>query len=76
MNRWPPKHEISSSPDSQTSDSDRAHIATELHRAVQEVAAKERDLHRAVREAAEMERGLRRRIMMSGRKGGASKGQE
>lgn len=76
MNRWPPKHEISSSPDSQTSDSDRAHIATELHRAVQEVAAKERDLHRAVREAAEMERGLRRRVMMSGRKGGASKGQE
>jgi hypothetical protein len=41
---------------------------------VQEVAAKERDLHRAVREAAEMERGLRRRVMMSGRKGGVSRG--
>ena len=74
MNRWPPEHDISSSPESQTSDSDPAHIATELHRAVQEVAAKERDLHRAVREAAEMERGLRRRVMMSGRKGGVSRG--
>lgn len=76
MNRWPPEHDISSSPESQTSDSDQAHIATELHRAVQEVAAKERDLHRAVREAAEMERGLRRRVMMSGRKNCVSKGQE
>ncbi|KAM0702398.1 hypothetical protein Q7P35_011308 [Cladosporium inversicolor] len=75
MNRWPPEHEVSSSPESQTSESDQAHIATELHRAVQEVAAKERDLHRAVREAAEMERGLRRRGMMQKRKSGV-KGKE
>lgn len=74
MNRWPAEHDVSSSPESRTSDSDQAHIATELHRAVQEVAAKERDLHRAVREAAEIERGLRRRVMMQGRKGGVSKG--
>ena len=77
MNRWPPEHEISSSPESQTSESDQAHIATELHRAVQEVAARERELHRAVREAAEMERGLRRRrAVMNGRKSGVSKGKE
>lgn len=75
MNRWPPEHEISSSPESQTSESDQAHIATELHRAVQEVAAKERDLHKAVREAAEMERGLRRRNMME-KKSGVLKGKE
>jgi hypothetical protein len=76
MNRWPPEHELSSSPESQTSESDQAHIATELHKAVQEVAARERELHRAVREAAEMERDLRRRFMMQGRNGGVSKGQE
>ena len=76
MNRWPPEHDLSSSPESQTSDSDQAHIATELHRVVQEVAAKERDLHKAAREAAEMERGLRRRVMMQGRKGGVSKEKE
>lgn len=76
MNRWPPEHEISSSPESQTSESDQAHIATELHKAVQEVAAKERELHRAVREAAEMERGLRRRNMMQKRKSGVLKGKE
>ncbi|GAB7332182.1 hypothetical protein MBLNU13_g04044t4 [Cladosporium sp. NU13] len=76
MNRWPPEHDISSSPGSETSESDQAHIATELHRAAQEVAARERELHKAVREAAEMERGLRRMVMMSGRKGGVSKGQK
>ena len=76
MKRWPPEHEISSSTGSQTSDSDQAHIATELCKAVQEVAAQERDLHRAVREAAEMERGLRRMAMMHGRKGDTSKRQE
>ena len=58
------------------SESDQAHIATELHKAVQEVAARERGLHRAVREAAEMERGLRRKFMMHGRKGDVSKVQE
>jgi len=63
MNRWPPGHEISSSPGSPTTDSDQALIATELHKVVQEVAARERDLHRAIREAAEMERGMRRRVM-------------
>jgi hypothetical protein len=76
MNRWPPEHEISSLPESQTSESDQAHIATELHKAVQEVAARERELHKAVREAAEMERGLRRRAVMHGRKSGVSKGTE
>lgn len=76
MNRWPPEHEISSSPESQTSESDQAHIATELHKAVQEVAARERELHRAVREAAEMERGLRRRVMVHGGRSSVSKGQE
>ena len=76
MNRWPPEHEIPSSPGSETSESEQAHIATELHKAVQEVAARERDLHRAVREAAEMERGLRRKFMMHGRKGDVSKVQE
>jgi hypothetical protein len=76
MNRWPPEHEISSSPESQTSESDQANIATELHKVVQEVAARERELHRAVREAAEMERDLRRRFMMHGRKNGVLKGKE
>lgn len=76
MKWWPPEHELPSSPESQTSESDQANIATELHKAVQEVAARERELHRAVREAAEMERDLRRRFMMHGRKGGVSKGHE
>ena len=71
-NRWPPEHEMSS-PESQTSESDQAYIATELHKAVQEVAARERELHRAIREAAETERGLRRRLMTRRRMGGASK---
>jgi hypothetical protein len=76
MNLWPPEQELSSSLESRTSESDQANIATELHKAVQEVAARERELHRAVREAAEMERDLRRRFMMHGRKNGVSKGQE
>lgn len=69
--RWPPpEYETSPSPEPPTSEPDQAYIATELHKAVQEVAARERDLHRAVREAAEMERGLRRRVMMQGGSGG------
>jgi hypothetical protein len=74
MNRWPSEPEISPPPESPTSDSDQAYIATELHKAVQEVAARERDLHRAIKEAAEMERDLRRKVMARRRVGGASKG--
>ena len=72
-NRWPLEHEFASSPESETSESDQAYIATELHKAVQEVAARERELHRAIREAAETEGGLRRRVVTRRRMGGASK---
>jgi hypothetical protein len=63
VDRWPHEHETTTEPDP-------AHIATELQKAVQEVAARERDLHMAVREAAEMERVLRRRVRARGGLGG------
>jgi hypothetical protein len=47
---------------------------TELQKAVQEVAAREKELHRAVRQAAEMERVLRRRVRTRGGLGGEAGG--
>lgn len=76
LDRWPPEHGIEKSPGLSTPEPDQAYIATELQRAVQEVAARERDLHRAVKEAAEMERGLRRRVRTHGGLSGAFRGQK
>jgi hypothetical protein len=73
MNRWPPECVTSPPPESPTSESDQAYITTELHKAVQEVAARERDLHKAIKEAAEMERSLRRKVMTRRWMGGTSK---
>jgi hypothetical protein len=72
---WPPlENETTTSPGSPTSEPDSANIATELQKAVQEVAAREKELHRAVRQAAEMERVLRRRVRTRGGLGGEAGG--
>lgn len=76
VDRWPPEPETTTSPGFFTPEPDEAYIATELQKAVQEVAARERDLHKAVREAAAMERGLRRRARTHGGLNGVFKAQE
>lgn len=76
VDRWPPEHETAKSPGLATPEPDQAYIATELQRAVQEVAARERDLHKAVKEAAEMGRSLRRRVRTHGGLSGAFKEQK